>query len=147
MWERLKTFFGGALGHSAIFALKQGLIPDFVLNWLISKLKESATICGVDLADVNILSAKQAGRMFNISATIENIDPQKLIPPVFALVLEEYVAEVDMPGLLSALEPHSDNILNALLPALPGIVTALKRYIQNDSARHGVVLSGLKVRV
>jgi hypothetical protein len=101
---------------------------------------------GVDLT-LKISNPNEVGKMLNISVSIESIDTKKLLALAKAQAAANPSSEVDMPGLLSALEPHSDNILNALLPALPGIVAALKRYIQNESSRNGVVLSDLKVRV
>jgi hypothetical protein len=144
IWMWLKNFLRAAAGNAVLFVLKRGLIPDWVLALLTSELKERAEIYGVELVAV-IKNTKEAEKMLNISVSIENIDAKKMVESILLKQPTASESKIDTAALLSALEPHADNILNSLLSALPGVVSALEEYIKNEAAKVGITLSGLKV--
>jgi hypothetical protein len=147
IWKWLKNFLSDAVGNATLFVLRHGRIPDWVLALLTSELKESAKIYGIELVAVNIKNTKEVQKMLNISVSIENIDAKKIVAHVLQGQPAASETKIDTAALLYALEPYADNILNALLPAVPGVMSALEEYIKKEAAKAGITLLGLKVSV
>jgi hypothetical protein len=150
----LGTLLKDAFFETLADLLEKNCIPYFVLA---SALKRFAKSYGIGLnEDTFYIDGKYQeyqkkelpamNKMLHISASIENIDAKKLVALAQAKAPTNTAAKVNIAAVLSAIEPQANDILNALIPALPDVVSALNGYIKEEAEkRFGITLSDLKV--
>jgi hypothetical protein len=136
----LGAFLKSTLSEKLAYLLEKGYISYSVLIWALKKFAKSYGI------EIKLKELPTVNRILNVSVSLEKIDAKKLVALTQTKAPASAVAKINIAAVLSKLEPYADDIFNALLPALPGVVSELDEFIKEEAEkRFGVTLSDLKV--
>jgi hypothetical protein len=137
-----RALFGNTIMASVLDKFGIKYIPDLALTWLLEKFAETY---GIKLVAVEV---KEVGKILSIAVSIGIIDAKKIVALAMAKMPATLLdGKIVTSALIDALGPHTGNILDALFPALPGVISALDGFIKDEAAIHGITLSNLKVSV